>query len=199
VQPIHGSGQFSIGGVWQYPNDFIGHTIELFGLLLAEAPEHVAGYLAAVTGVADTDAKALKVVGAEVRDGIPQTFVSAMSAASFKSGGSRGNIQFVVRDQNLWWFNLEEIGQGFNGQSAAIHKRGGVEQMQVKALPLNSGIEPVIFLFGAERLARFSGQRFDEKGAGVMAGIRIVRAWITQPNNHDNILSHSLSLLLMPE
>lgn len=62
--------------------------------------------------------------------------------------------------------------------------------MQVKTLPLNAGVEPVVLLVRAERLARFTGQRVDEQGAGIVAGTGIVRAWISQANNHDDILSH---------
>lgn len=115
VQPIHGCGEFAVSGVWQYPNDFIGHRIELFGFLLAEASEYIAGHFAAVAGVADTDAQSLKLVGAQVSDGIPQAVVSAMSAAFFKFGGAGRDIEFVVSDENLLWFYLEKISQSFDG------------------------------------------------------------------------------------
>jgi hypothetical protein len=49
----------------------------------------------------------------------------------------------------------------------------------------------VVLLFGTERLARSTGQSFDEESAGVMAGILVVSAGISQTNHHDNILHHS--------
>ena len=94
-------------------------------------------------------------------------------------------------DKNLFGGNLEKVRQGFDCGAAAVHKGAGVQQVQVEALPLNAGIQPVVLLFGAQRLARIAGQRFDEQGAGVVAGILVVGTGVPQSNHHDNILCHS--------
>jgi hypothetical protein len=83
VQAIHRSGKFAAGSVRQYANDFVDQGVEFFGFPFAQAAENIACDLAAVAGVADADAQALEVVGAEVSNGVPQAVVSTMAAAFF--------------------------------------------------------------------------------------------------------------------
>src|SRR5690554_3233830 len=133
----------------------------------------------------------MEVVGAQVGNGVPKTVVAAVTAAFLELGRAGRQVEFIMGDKNLFGGNLEKVRQGFDCGAAAVHKGAGVQQVQVEALPLNAGIQPVVLLFGAQRLARIAGQRFDEQGAGVVAGILVVGTGVPQSNHHDNILCHS--------
>src|SRR5690554_185475 len=121
---------------------------------------------------------------------VSQTVVATVSSAFFKLGGAGREIQLVVSNQYLTGRDFEKVCECFYRKAAAIHESSGIQQVELKALQLNAGIVPVVFLFGAERLTRFAGQCFNEEGAGIMAGILVVRTGVTQPNHHDNILCH---------
>src|SRR5690554_7237154 len=98
----------------------------------------------------------MEVLGAQVGNGVPKTVVAAVTAAFLELGRAGRQVEFIVGDKNLFGGNLEKVRQGFDCGAAAVHKGAGVQQVQVEALPLNAGIQPVVLLFGAQRLARIA-------------------------------------------
>ena len=59
--------------------------------------------------------------------------MSAVATTFFQFGGTRWQVELVVGNQDLLGLNLEEVCQRLDGQAAAIHKGGGIQEVQVEA------------------------------------------------------------------
>ncbi len=81
-----------------------------------------------------------------------------------------------MRDKNIFGRNLKIADGGGGGAPAAIHKSGGAEQ----AGGWGGGKIAEKICFRRKRRAKFFGERVNKPKSGVVAGIGVLRARISQ-------------------
>lgn len=122
VKPVHRLLQIAA----QYQRQVIeGLIYGLFDQLLIAArglAQHVTGDLAGMAGVADTQAQALKLLAAQLRDGVAQAIVAAVSSPLFQTYRAGWQIQFVVGDEDIFRVDLVKTGQRSDALATSVHE-----------------------------------------------------------------------------
>jgi hypothetical protein len=122
--------------------------------------EDVVHHFAGVTGMADTQAQPGEIpTVTQTFDDVPKSVVAAVTAAQLQSGDSGGEVQLIVGDQYLGWFNIVKPGDGRNGLAASIHVGGGDEQATFPAIENDFTAEAKKFFFFFEE-ATLPGRQF---------------------------------------
>ena len=78
--------------------------------------------------MADAEAQAPVVTGAQLVKNIAQAIVRTTAAAELELGFTRRQVKFVVGNQNFRWCNLEEARQRSDRPARQVHERLGFEQ-----------------------------------------------------------------------
>src|ERR1700675_1255480 len=82
--------------------------------------------------MADADAQTPEIFP-EMRDRVAQTIVAAVAAPLLQTPAPHRQIKFVVRHQDLFRRDLEEIAQLPDRQAAAIHVGGRLQEYEIRA------------------------------------------------------------------
>ena len=112
--------------------------------------------------------------------------MATVAAAALETGGSGGDVQFVMCHQNGLRGHSVEAGHGGNGLARAVHESRGNEQAQVVTCTLNTGCKPEKTGFRLQGGAMLARQCLDEVGTGIVTGSPVVAARVAQSGNHGN-------------
>src|SRR5277367_1898590 len=146
------------------------------------AREHVIDDFGLVAGMTDAQTNSPKIF-ADVRDGVAQSIVSAMSAALLQSHGAYGQIELVVRNQDLLRQDLEEIAHLPDRQAAAIHIGSRLQQRDFLIADVDSSRLAREFSIIAKFAVMTARKQLHEPETRVVASHLMFRAWIAQTND----------------
>ena len=139
------------------------------------------GNLARFTGMGDAKAKARKVpVVAETADDIAQAVVAPVPAALLEAGDTDGQVEVVVRDENVLRRDLVETRQCGHGLAAVVHEGIGLEEPDVLPRQPHARYLAVELLFTPEAAAMDARHLVNKPEPGIVPGSSIFRAGITQ-------------------
>jgi len=109
VQALHDCGPVAFDHAGQFANGFVDAGIQCVLLGAGRSPQHKAGHLRTVAGMADTQTQAVKcVVVAQFGDDVAQTVVPAVPATFLALDHARRQIQLVVGNQDFFRCNAIE-------------------------------------------------------------------------------------------
>ena len=96
--------------------------------------QHVVDHFRFVAGMADAESQPPEIL-ADVRNGVAQSVVAAVTAALLQAHAAHRQIEFVVRDEDVLRRDLVEFAELSDRQTAAIHVGRGLQQIDFLVRP----------------------------------------------------------------
>src|SRR5690554_3488291 len=148
------------------------------------AAQHMAGDLAAVAGMADAQAQAVKIVlVAEPGNDVLEAVMTTMTATLLDFAGAWRQVQLVVHHQNFITGNAEKIGQGRNCLTTKIHVGTWNQQADFLSLVVAPCGAAKEFFFFNQLALPGRCQLFHKKSPGIVPGLLVLRAWVAKTND----------------
>jgi hypothetical protein len=166
-------------------------AIDLVPLLAPGRLEDIVDHLIAIAGMADADAQAPELLGAEMGGDVLQAVVTTQAAAKFKAQLAGWNIQLVVNHQGLGGENAVKAGQGADRLTRAIHESLGQQQPNALLSPMAD--QAMKTGFERKRNAQPIGQAFAEPEPGVVPGVGVFPTRIAEADDQANAGLHRQS------
>ena len=136
-----------------------------------------------VVWVVDTDAQAVKIPLAQGAHDISQAIVTGMAAACFKARLPWGQVQFVMNDQDLVGIDTEIVGQTGDRLAAAVHISGWFQEADFFAVQVQFANRAVMAGFNSEWLMMLLGKFVDKPKSGIVTGLLVIGAWISEAHD----------------
>ena len=108
--------------------------------------------------------------------------MATMAATTFQAHRARRQIQIIMNHQNLSRRNAVKTGQRCYRLTAAVHEGQRLKQPRIPPVRADPAQLAVKAGLGAKCPAVLAGQRIDQPESGVMTGVGILGAGITQPH-----------------
>jgi hypothetical protein len=130
----------------------------------------------------DANTQTMKLFGAQMRYGIAQTVMPAVTASCLELYITGLKIKFVMGNQNV--FRLQPIKgqQTFDRLTAAIHKGLRFQQPDVAPADVDFGHFTEKLFLMAKRHAAGGSQLLNKPKPGIVPGFSVFGAGITQPH-----------------
>ena len=98
---MHRALEFTGDSQWHDVEGALHRRIDLVAFVSTGTVQHEINHLIAMTGMPNTDTQALEILCTQMLNQITQTVVPSVTTTFFQTGSARGQIQFIVDDQNL--------------------------------------------------------------------------------------------------
>ena len=118
-----------------------------------------------------------------LRDDVAQTVVAAVATAAFQTHGTRFEIDFVVRDEDVFRLQPVEFHQTSQRLSAAVHERRRFQQPDTVTANVNFRDLAVKAFFRGKHHAMLPHQCVNKPKPGIVPGFGIFRAGIAEARN----------------
>lgn len=142
--------------------------------------QHPVNHFGLDAWVANPEAQAPIIVGAELVMDVAQAVVTRVTAAELEFDLARHDVELVMGDQDFIGRDLEETRQGTNGLAGQVHEGLRFEQPDGVTCQAGAGHQTVeIFLHGQAGL-QFSRERVDPPKPGIVAGGFVIWAGVAQ-------------------
>jgi hypothetical protein len=145
--------------------------------------EYKIGDLFAVAGMANANTQAQKVIATHLRHDVAQTIMTAMTTTLLEANSAGQQVKLIVNDKRIRQRDFIKIGQGSNRLTTTIHVGIGFEQPELLAADVDLGNITEKLTFGTKRLPLTASYRIHKPKAGVVPGLLILGARISQPHN----------------
>ena len=142
--------------------------------------------------MADAEAQAPEVGGAQLRGDVAQTVVAGVAAALLQAHLTRVDVELVVRDEDLLGRDLVVLRGGLHGAAGVVHEREGLQEPNLTLAHADAAhfrLELALFAHDGAFAAR---ERVDEAEPGVVTGARVFGAGVPEPHDQTDCLRHDL-------
>ncbi len=138
-------------------------------------------YIAMATRMADADTNSGKVAATESGDDITQAVVPAMTATCLESRHARLEIDFIMDDQYLLWFDSIKRRHGRNGLTAQVHECARHDDAHYLIPMLELAGVRLEFLFRGKGDPVSGLQTLHKPEPDIMPGCSVLLSRVSQP------------------
>ncbi len=151
--------------------------------------QYVVGHFAFLARMPNAKPQAEE-VRTTVPDDIAQTVVTAVAATHFEARGTRRQIDFIMRYQELTNLQAIVVEHAANGGAAEIHIALRLDQPHVLTTHADAAIFGIELLFEAKAAIVFARQRIHKPETGVVQCTRVLILRISEAGDDANRCCH---------
>ena len=144
-----------------------------------------------MAGMPDTDTESQEVLATQLRDKVTQTVVPAVTTVFFQPHRTRRQIEIIMRYEDAVPGNPVKTGQRGNRLATAVHKVHGFLQPAVRAANAATRRVTFVLALGMKCRAVLTGDRIHKPEPGIMPGLFVLAAGISESGNQLYSLRHT--------
>ena len=182
VQLLLGAGKVADGKFWPSQQAAGEGVFDVRHFFLARRVQHeVYNLLRQIEGarMADAEAQAPEIRGAELGLDVLQAVVPAIAATLFQADAAGRQVEFIVNDEDFARVDFVKVGQCRHRLTGAVHEGHRLQQPEVTGacrLAIELGLR-------GERCLEFVGQMVDKPEADVVSGRFIFQPGVTEADD----------------
>ena len=182
MQLIHDFLMFTTDDVFNMPYGIVDTFIYELLISLTGSCKHEVYDLLFTTRMTNTNSQTHEVL-AKMAGDIPQAIMSTMTTASLEPNRTRLQVQLIMSYEDLFQRNFIEITDLPDGLATAIHKGSRLDQPDIGTSDPELADLTRELVLGSELAIETTCQLIHKPKPGIMPGLFVIRAWITQAHD----------------